>query len=229
MIYRILKPQDGKPPMLAGKPINAWIERWWNWYYSIEEKEHPSYSSSSNYGIRNNDYNQGRTPRDWGENAEKRVWFLAGAYGTNSMLKSIIPATETEENWSILAPAYNMGVSKAEFPSLDSRELEKLLKDDVDGAKDLKVTLKSSEGIKDLSNELQRIETDWFDVSNIPEENILALDVDHINMKSDGYWIFLELAPGEHILQLYGKSDNYESDMTFNLTVRGPGKKKGTI
>jgi hypothetical protein len=75
----------------------------------------------------------------------------------------------------------------------------------------------------DLSKAVQRVPSEWFSVTDIPDDNILALDVDTIKMISDGFWFFLKpLSPGDHYLEMIGKSRNYVSTKVYNITVRGP-------
>jgi len=213
--------------VISAKQLSDWIQCWWEWFYSIEEKEHPVYASE--YKVRSNDYNQSRVPPNWDDNTKKKVWFLAGAYGTQSTTRSVIP----EGEWSILAPAYNMGASEQEFPSLSREKIQSLVEEDVNGATELDANLDG----KNLTNKLKRVKWKesggWFKVRGIAAENILALDdTDSIDMISDGQWLWLKpLPPGDHQLHLSGKSKNYKSDITFNLTVRGPprpGKEEPT-
>lgn len=211
---------------LGGQPRQDWTKAWWQWFYSIEEKNHPAFASAD-YNTRNNDYNQGRVPFDWPEDAKNKVWFLAGAYGSEIKSRSIIPAGQWE---GIFAPAYNMGASVEEFPSMSKDQILDLVRDDVDGVgTDIndaiqKGNLEATLDGEDYTANLERIKTyDWFKV-NLVQENVLDLDVDSLSMISDGYWICVNPPPGDHILRLRGKSKNYNSDMTFNLTVRGPSK-----
>jgi hypothetical protein len=231
----------GKSDKLVGLDRSDWIVPWWNWFYSIEEKDHPSYTS--NYGVRSNDYNQGRLPYIWSDDKKGiwsddkkgKVWFLAGAYGTTSSVRSIIPVGDWE---AIVAPAYVMGASKQEFPSLSDAQIQKLVEDDVNGVKpkgkntDGTPHLQATFDGKDYTSGLERIKWDvcnWFKVTNIPQENILGLDdVDSIDMVSDGIWMFLNMSnipAGDHKLHLRGEAPNYISDMTFNLTIRGKPKR----
>jgi hypothetical protein len=197
-----------------------WIKNWWNWYFSIEEYNHPSYA----YGFRKNDVLQGRRPHEiWpgpSPPPEADVWFLAGSYGIAGETRTIMPAGFRK----ILASPYNMSGSHEEFPSLTDREIQRLVEDDVDKITDKLATLDGH----DITHSLERKKWDftgWFPVSHIPEENILGLDVEGINMMSDGWWLFLDendLQPGDHVLRLKGESPVYKTDTKYNITVRGP-------
>ncbi len=197
------------------KSFADWITVWWDWLFSIPEQESPLYSSE--YTIRSTDYNQGRVPVGWPNTAKDRVWFLCGAYQiqTSVEARTIIPYGQ----YPILGSVYNMGASAEEFPSLTQQQLKDLVTRDVDGVFEKKVILDG----EDLGKAVQRVQTDWFNVTNIPDDNILALDVDSIKMISDGHWFFLKpLHPGDHYLEMIGKSRNYVSTKVYNITVRGP-------
>jgi hypothetical protein len=197
-----------------------WIKNWWNWYYSIEEEYHPSYV----YGRRENDVHQGRTPHGiWDAGTpppEPKVWFLAGHYGSEEETRTIMKEGFTK----ILAPAYNMGGSKEEFPSLDPDEIQEIVERDVDNVTDKLAELDGDDITADLKRKKWDF-TNWFPVSHLPEENVLALDVENISMISDGWWLLLEedeLTIGDHILRLKGVAPNYRAETKYNITVRGP-------
>jgi hypothetical protein len=204
-----------------------WIQNWWNWYYSIEQYEHPAYV----YGIpKKNDILQGRRrptlysllPEGINETQgpEPNVWFLCGTYGPPAEVKSIIKPGFTR----LLVPAYNISASIAEFPSKDEKELEKFVALDVD-----RVTSKLAklDGC-DITDRLERKKsgfTGWFPVTSIPEENIANLEEENIEVISDGWWLFLDnLEVGDHVLIMKGEADNYRSETRYNITMRGPEK-----
>jgi hypothetical protein len=200
-----------------------WIKAWHQWFFSIEEKNHPSYSVSD-YSVRSNDYNQGRIPSgdNWPSDAKNKVWFLAGIQGTSSKTRSIIPSGSWE---CILVPVYVMSASEDEFPKLSMDQLKDLVKKDVDGVnKEPNLFVATLDGSISLSNDIERMPIyEPFKIHNIPQENILGLDVDSTTMISDGYWIYLDLgtiSPGDHILHIRGEAPNYISDTTYNLSVR---------
>src|SRR6187200_2080564 len=197
-----------------------WIRNWWNWFYSIEEYNHPAYAYG---GIRKNDILQGRRPYGILPTGtplpEKNLWFLSGSYGAPAEVKSIMKVGFTR----LLAPAYNIGASQEEFPSLKREEIQEFVTRDVD-----KVTFKLAEldGC-DITDRLERKQwdfTDWFPVSNIPEENIGDLEEENISICCDGWWLFLDendLQVGDHILTMKGEAHNYRTETRYNITVRG--------
>lgn len=209
-----------------------WTRNWWTWFYSIDENEHPSYGFST-YRMRSNDVNQGRIPPAWsgneqGENpAADKVWFLAGVQGNGpTSVRSIIPVGQWQ---AVFVPVYVMSGSQNEFPSKSQKEIEKLVTDDVDAAKNAKGVLFAEFDGEDVSNQIVRIDSKvnddgWFTVQNIAAENVAGLEVDSLRIISDGYWFCLNLENiiGDHILHIIGKAPNYGTDTIFNLTVRGP-------
>lgn len=208
---------------VSDKPLNEWVQNWFRWFLSIGEEENPAYSSSDY--TRKNDYDQGRVLYGWPDEAKNKVWFLAGAHGGSSRTRSIIPQGN---DWHILVPAYIMSGSIPEFPKLNKEQIKTLVEDDVNAvgknAADAKKKgrLKATLDGQDLTDRLQRIETDWFTVNGIPDDNIYDLEVDSIEMMTIGYWFFLApLKPGDHLVSVHGEAPNYMTDMTFNLTVRG--------
>lgn len=199
----------------TGKPKVDWVKAWHHWFFGIDAKDNPSYGPSD-YGDRTIDYNQGRYPPQFAS-ADGKVYFLAGAAGTAFTTRSIIPA----DTWqSILVPVYTMSACHEEFPSLNDVELKQLVTDDVNGATTRKATLDGD----DITSEIQQIEIfESFPVP-LPDENILNLDVTLPNMITKGYWLFLDpeqVGLGEHILYVLGKSKNYVTETTYNLTIRG--------
>jgi len=190
-----------------------WVRAWCNWFFGIEEDEHPSYSNQSN------DNKQGRTPYGFPQDAEGKVWFLAPAHVTTILTRSIIRGS-----WeSILFPVYFMGASQDEFPGLSLDALRRLVKEDVDGFETSSCVASLDRNI-DLRESIERIciTDSFFDVL-LPDENILQLDINSTKTICDGYWLFLDLGailPGDHVLHIRGEAPNYFSDTTYALVNR---------
>ncbi|MGB7953356.1 MAG: hypothetical protein WCF23_05195 [Candidatus Nitrosopolaris sp.] len=208
----------------TGKARSDWVIAWFTWFFGIDAKDNPSYVQS-NYGDRSIDYNQGRYPPQFADEKGK-VYFLAGAAGTKFTTRSIIPY----DTWQcILVPVYIMSACPEEFPSLDAHGLRELVDKDVAGVnlddqKSIHVTLDEVDIPKSKIEQIKIY--DPFDVP-LPDENILNLDMSSTKMITNGYWVFLDpdrIEPGEHTLYVLGKSKNYITDTTYNLTVRGKKK-----
>jgi hypothetical protein len=199
----------------TNKNKTEWVQVWHHWFFGIESKDNPSYGPSD-YGNRSIDYNQGRIPADWPPQTGRKVYFLAGAAGTQFTTRSIIPAG----GWQcIIVPVYIMTASRDEFPSVE--DLPKFVKNDVDGTKTRKATL-DGQSIPD--DRIERIQIYEPFTVGLPDENILDLDTPSTDMISDGYWIFLDpkqILAGDHILSVLGQSPNYLSDTTYNLCIKG--------
>lgn len=218
---------------VATKSIHDWAKAWWQWFLRLDEKKNPVYSSSEYITIERD--KQGEGLAGWDHNTKNRVWFLSGAHGRSSIVRSRIP----EGDWCILVPAYVMSGSMGEFPHLNKDQIERLVQEDVNRVgKSLeeakrKGNLKAVLDGKNYTSNLKRVRSDWFTVTGIPDENILDLDLNSddrsMEMCADGYYLFLDaLKPGDHMLTIHGEAPNYVIDTIFNLTVTG-GERSPTL
>jgi hypothetical protein len=215
---------------VAGKSIHEWAQAWWQWFLSLDEEKNPGYSTSEYISIERD--KQGEGLIGWAPNTKNQVWFLSGAHGRASTVRSRIP----EGDWCILVPAYVTIGSVAEFPHLKKSEIETLVRNDVDAVgrtvneAKRKRNVKAVVDGKDYSDKLRRADkSDWFMVRGIPKENVLDLDLDSkndtIEIFADGYFLFLDaLTPGDHMLTISGKAPNYTIETIFNLSVTGGPK-----
>ena len=154
--------------------------------------------------------------------------FLQEAAGTKFTTRSIIPY----DTWQcILVPVYIMSACPEEFPSLDKPGLLQDLVDkdvagvNLDDQKSIHVTLDEVDIPKSEIEQI-KIYDPPFPVP-LPDENILNLDMPFTKMITNGYWVFLDpdkIGPGEHTLYVLGKSKNYVTETTYNLTIRGKKK-----
>jgi hypothetical protein len=198
--------------------IKEWTKVWWQWFLGLEDSKNPA-NSPYEYARITAD-NQGVVLPNWPRKTRNAVWFLAGGYGREATVRSII----SEGRWHVLAPVYVMGGSTAEFPGLSKKEIEDIVREDVEGVQKMAASL-DGKGISEKRFERVRCYADdWFNVIHIPRQNIFELKDDSIYMCSDGWFLLLrtdELKPGDHILKIEGKSPNYQISTTYNLTVRG--------
>lgn len=209
--------------MIAGIHIKDWTKLWWQWFLGLEDSKNPA-NSVYEYG-RITGENQGIVLPGWPPNAKDAVWFLAGGYGRDATVRSII----SEGQWYILAPIYVMSGSSQQFPGMTKEEIQDIVRDDVKGVQKMDASLDGNPINKKEFERVPCYDDDWFYVRHIPHQNIFELNDDLINMCSDGYFLLLSpLKPGDHLLKIDGKAPNYEISTTYNLTVRG-GKKSSII
>ncbi len=184
-----------------------WTARWWQWLIRIPENINPALDA---------------TGQNCHEGQSGPVWFLAGTFGGLNERNCDIPV-----GISILFPVINAECSYAEYPDLQTEsELRDCAVSSNDGVTELMVVI-DGQTIDESQLRSYRVQSPLFDL-DLPEGNILGLEVGSTQAVSDGFWVFLPpLAPGEHEIHFRGSvidfttqsQNNFVTESLYHITV----------
>lgn len=179
------------------KSFVKWTEMWWQWAFSIPKDVNPIIDKT-------------------GENCVKGqrgpVWFLAGTTNHifNAKRSCVIPRRK-----SILFPVIVSQFSRSEKPAMTDTELIRYCSKDIDKASLLELVVDDLK-LTDLSE--YRVQS--FFSLNLIEANIWGIQPGPTMAASDGFWVFLKpLSEGMHIINFRGIEPNFETNVTYNLTI----------
>jgi hypothetical protein len=189
------------PERPYGKSFGQWTVDWWNWAFSAPRPINPIYDNTGRFGHVNQ-----RGP----------VWFLAGTFGENKIVKRTCTIPDGR---GILFPVINYEINKIEKPSL--RTKSELIKDVIEDINDI---VKKDVIIDGESAPVYRIQSD-------PPTFVLriveGLDIDmpggSIEAAADGYWVFLKpLCIGKHQIYFHGacSGGTRNSRAEYNVIVK---------
>ena len=125
----------------------------------------------------------------------------------------IIPSSK-----AILFPIINDEQSLAEKSEFRAdSQLESLVKSEIDGVIEMSVTV---DGMRLSDLKKHRILTAPFDIT-LPQDNIWGVKAGPTRAAADGYWIFLKpLSVGNHTIHASGRGAHFQTEVTYELTVR---------
>jgi hypothetical protein len=180
--------------------FSEWTGRWWKWAMSIPAGRNPLTDDTGKY---------------CSEGQNGPVWFLGGTSGKTYYAKRncIIPSGK-----SILFPIIVSQFSYSEVPFIKTDEelISHTAKDIVRWS----VLEASVDGVKLPNLNEYRIQYGPFDM-DIPNDNIWNTTPGPTKAASDGFWIFLEtLEDGKHTISFRGKEPNFQTEVTYNLTIK---------
>lgn len=202
-----IAPIQSKP---HGKSYGEWAARWWQWALEIPASVNPVVDTTGEYAT------VGQTGR---------VWFLAGAFTSEPVERSVVVPTGTALFFPVINSAWFAFLSdpeeqrteefiraQAAFPETP------LLYVEIDG--------------KPIVNPEQYLEQSPLFEVQLPEDNVFGVDESEVPelllspSVDEGYYLFLHpLPPGKHTLRWFASSESFgfSQDITYQVTVK-PGK-----
>lgn len=214
----------------AGLTLSEWTKKFWEWLFQLSDEANPvttvGPSRPWRYGGRQPTQFQKECMEKYGES----VWFVAPApYAElNSVIQLDIPAGNW---WLLIAPA-NASSSQQLYPSLNTIDkVRKHVKEDINKTFELWTIFDG------FSVPWYYIEnTDSFiEIKGVPIKE--SKNLSHQNLEDDtiqtlqcGYWNLIEpVTPGQHLLTIHSRSPIYRVDITYQLSVTGPGNSTSEI
>lgn len=178
----------------------GWTAKWWQWVISIPKGKNPLLDN---------------TGKNCAEGQYGPVWFLAGTSDKTHQpeRRCVIPSGK-----AILFPIIVSQFSYSEVPFIKTdKDLISYTEKDINNWSLLDVTI---DGVKLPKLSEYRIQVGPFDLL-IPESNIWDIQSGPTRAVSDGFWVFLEpLSDGNHIINLHGIEPNFETRVTYYVTIR---------
>lgn len=172
---------------------------WWQWAISIPMSVNPVASDTT-----------GKLAM---VGQHGKVWFLAGSFSTDSIVRNCI----ISEDHSIFFPIINSLCSVFFGDGTNEEKLRTCAKNLINLATVHEAFLDG----KKLK--VSRRQSPLFMVSLPPApDNIVGADLEPNPSASisDGYWAFIKhLSVGEHIITMHGKTDTFEQNITYNVKV----------
>lgn len=194
---------------VKGNTYGEWSARWWQWLLSIPEATNP---------------NLDETGADCAQGQTGDVWFLAGNFGGEPVVRSCTVPKGSFLFFPILGALFGAAVADCE-PSLPDvvcniNDLRAAVEEREDNPVRLRLNVDGEIMTRpDLIG--QRVTSPVLDIT-LPEGNILGIDPGlYTPQVSDGYWIMLQpLPPGEHTIRFIGElQGDFVVDVKYNLTV----------
>lgn len=201
-----IAPIQSKP---HGKSYGAWAARWWQWALEIPAGVNPVPDTTGEFA------NVGQT---------KRVWFLAGAFTSDPVERSVVVPSGTALFFPLINSAYFAFLNDPE-----DQRTEEFLREQA--AFPAPPFLHAEIDGRPVSNPDQYFEqSPLFDVQ-LPEDNVFGVDesiVPELLLSpcvDEGYYLFLNpLPPGNHTLRWIAVSEFFSQDITYHVTVKPGGK-----
>jgi hypothetical protein len=138
------------------------------------------------------------------------IWFLAGTTEENpKVVRNCISAKNT-----VIIPIFN---TLTEYVSnlTDDDMRPKYMHVSIDGT------------IIQIFDEF-RIKTEDFMIDSVTD-NVFKLQSGLSKRKSDGYWLILSFAEGNHHIEVVVDKNDFKSDVSYNLTIKEPSANKEII
>ncbi len=197
---------DARP---FGLSYGEWAAKWWQWLNSIPQG--PQGSSPV----------KDKTGQDCGQKQSGPVWFLAGTYGGDEVVKRVCSVPLGK---AIFAPIISSACDDLTFPAYRNN-LTACAKIDNEGA----IVEASIDGYNVIELEKYRVQSP---VSSVTNPN--PSDFGNVEGKSkfaiDGFWLFLEpLDPGTHTIYIDGQTPanpqnpenpGFRTAVNYTLTIR---------
>jgi hypothetical protein len=180
---------------IEGAELGEWSSRWWQWAFSATTKRDPVRDLTGAHC----------TARQSGP-----VWFLAGSYETDKVIRSCTVPADTY----VFFPLINFQATDEEGAT-SCADLADSLNYRSDSIVRLYATI-DGKAVPDLESRRERSPR-CFD----PYEFIGGDSSGIYITSSDGFWIMLEPLPtGPHVLTFGGEIDGFTQDITYNLEVK---------
>lgn len=185
-----------------GQTFGSWTVKWWQWAMSIPSEMNPlNDQTGENAGIKQ---------------PEKDVWFLAGTWATEKLIKVPEREVTVPSDRAILFPVINCEANTIEYPYLktDDDIINHVIQDENT------IVLKEA-FINDTAIPIQRVPSD---PSLFP---LRLLDKDDNNKyidtraSADGYWVFLKPLPkGEYKIRFGGQCESGRLSTSVNYKIK---------
>lgn len=186
-----------------GLTYGHWTIKWWQWVWSIPDSTNPLRDDNG----KNANLNQ----------PDKNVWFLAGTWATEKMIKVPNREVTIPSNRSILFPVINCEANPIEYPYLKTDEdiINHVVNDENT------IVLKEAY-INNIPIPSQRIRSDpiLFPLK-IPDKNNNNIHID-TKASADGFWIFLKPLPaGDYKIKFNGACEmgRLSTGANYNVTI----------
>ena len=186
-----------------GLSYGQWTVKWWEWVMSIPDSLSPLRDDNGNNAAINQ--------------PEKDVWFLAGTWATEKLIKSPNRYVSIPFGRSILFPIINCEANSIEYPHLHSDEdiVNHVIKDENS------IVLKEVY-IDNVAIPIQRVRSDPIlfplKVPNIENTSIYI----ETKASADGYWLFLKpLSVGNYNIKFAGACEmgRLNTSANYNITI----------
>ena len=169
--------------------------RWWQWVLGIRTSKNPQLD---------------KTGKDCGVNQSERVWFLAGTFGGDPVVRSCTVPAEAP----LFIPVVNV-VAFDPFPNETVDDLRNQAAAFIDGVSVLEARI---DGVSVVNLQNYRVQSPVFSFV-VPEHGLIGPGL-HTPAVSDGIWLLLRpLEPGTHVLHVRAVNGDFVVDVTYNLTV----------
>jgi hypothetical protein len=187
---------DSKPYNLS---YTEWTIKWWQWAMSIPQDKNPLIDKTGKYCAE-------------GQNGP--VWFLAG---TSDKTHQAQRRCTIPNGKAILFPIIVSQFSFSEVPHITTdKELISHTAEDINRWSVLETTV---DEIRLGHLDEYRIQSGPFELF-VPDNNIWDIKPGPTKAASDGFWVFLgPLSDGNHTIRFHGIEPNYETAVTYNLTI----------
>ena len=193
---------DSKP---FGQPYKDWIVKFWQWLYSIPQKENPNLDNTgAKCAINQND---------------PHVWFLVPTFGGSAERTCTIPAGK-----AILFPILSGDCDYSANPKVKTEsDLLRCASQGNEGG----VMEATVDGVKLQNLDKYRVQTSLFDLS-VPKDNAFGEPTAKTQAIADGFYVFLQpLSPGKHDIHFSGNvvdnpttgTQSYSTDVTYHLII----------
>lgn len=193
---------------VKGNTYGEWSARWWQWLLSIPADINP---------------NLDETGADCAEGQTGNVWFLAGTFGGDPVVRSCtIPAGQFLF-FPILSSLFGSTVGDCQPSNPDVvcniNALRAAVETGQDNPENLRLNVDGK--VLKLKDLLKQRVTSPVLLLTLPEGNLVDLDPGVYSPQvSDGYWIMLQpLSPGTHTIRFIGTTDAIQIDVKYNLIV----------
>jgi len=198
-------------PVSIQPSYSDWTAKWWQWNFTIPNSTNPTLDlTGANCGV--------------GQSGP--VFYLAGAPVTTPITRTCtVPPDRL-----LFFPLINAECSNVEAPpffGMNEEQLRACAKSVIDGVSvsSLKLTI---DGIPFTVGANFRFQSPLFTYT-VPADNQqgVAGGTSPISI-SDGYWVFLQLSRGKHVLSFQadvtsGPGAGFSQDVTYNLTIPRAG------
>jgi hypothetical protein len=209
---------------VAGLSLSEWTIKFWTWLYQLSDEANPVTTVGPARPWRYTGRQPTQFQKECMEEHGESVWFIAAApYAEpNSVIQLHIPVGNW---WLLVAPAI-VSSSQQMYPSLDT--IDKVRKNVID---DINKTFELWTIFDGFSIPWHYIDNTnrFIEIKDVPEKgskNMMHQDLGDSKMQTlqCGYWNFIEpVVPGDHLLTIHSRSPIYRVDITYQLSVTGPG------
>jgi hypothetical protein len=185
-----------------GIPYQHWIERWWQWSFSVPTAEHPR---------------QNYTPEKCASGQHGPVWFLADLLSGTEQRTCTLQAAK-----SILVSILSGDCDRSDPTLHNDQDVRQCATE----GNDYGVISASLDGVRIQNLDQYKTDSGFYNLT-IPADNIYKAPAGTHRAFANGFFLFLEpLRPGTHDLHLtvnvvnpVKPQYNYAADWTYHLIV----------